>query len=291
MPPWAAGLICVKGVARAKCNSHASSTLRPAPCAASNDARAAAPSLRDIRGDALGQSRDSLDRWFSELGADQVAQVGGKNASLGEMYRELTPQGVRVPNGFAITAQAYHDTLERAGAWPRLREALAGLDARDVDDLARRARQARDIVQGAPLPPDLVGEIADAHDRLLQEYGEQASFAIRSSATAEDLPSASFAGQHETFLNITGRARLLDAVRMCFASLFKDRAISYRVDQGFDHFKVFQSVGVMKMVRSDRAASGVIFTLDTETGFRDRRAHHRRVRPGRERRAGHGRSR
>ncbi len=208
-------------------------------------------------------------RWFSELGADQVAQVGGKNASLGEMYRELTPQGVRVPNGFAITAQAYHDTLERAGAWPRLREALAGLDARDVDDLARRARQARDIVQGAPLPPDLVGEIADAHDRLLQEYGEQASFAIRSSATAEDLPSASFAGQHETFLNITGRARLLDAVRMCFASLFKDRAISYRVDQGFDHFKVFQSVGVMKMVRSDRAASGVIFTLDTETGFRD----------------------
>ena len=208
-------------------------------------------------------------RWFSELGSADVASVGGKNASLGEMYRELAAEGVRVPNGFAITAEAYRHVLDSAGAWPGLQQALAALDASDVDDLARRAQIARDIVYGAPLPVDLIAEIGEAYARLQAEYGESATFAVRSSATAEDLPGASFAGQHETFLNITGEAKLLDAVRRCFASLFKDRAISYRIDNGFDHFKVFQSVGIMKMVRSDRAASGVIFTLDTETGFRD----------------------
>jgi pyruvate,water dikinase len=208
-------------------------------------------------------------RWFSEIGAADVASVGGKNASLGEMYRELAGAGVSVPDGFAVTADAYRHVLDQADAWPRLHKALAGLDARDVDDLARRAHLAREIVYGAPLPDDLSAEIGTAYARLQAEYGEQATFAIRSSATAEDLPTASFAGQHETFLNIAGETKVLDAVRRCFASLFKDRAISYRVDNGFDHFKVFQSVGVMKMVRSDRAASGVIFTLDTETGFRD----------------------
>ena len=208
-------------------------------------------------------------RWFFELGSSDVPLVGGKNASLGEMYSELSAQGVRVPNGFAITAEAYRYMMDQADAWPRLHRALDGLDAKDVDDLARRAQLAREIVQGAPLPPDLVAEILAAHARLKAEYGEEATFAVRSSATAEDLPTASFAGQHETFLNISGEARLLDSVRQCFASLFKDRAISYRVDNGFDHFKVFQSVGVMKMVRSDRASSGVIFSLDTETGFRD----------------------
>ena len=208
-------------------------------------------------------------RWFDGIASADVALVGGKNASLGEMYRELAAQGVRVPNGFAITALAFRDALDRAGAWPRLRDALAGLDANDVDDLARRARLAREIVYSAPLPPELVDEIASAHARLRDEYGEHASFAVRSSATAEDLPTASFAGQHETFLNVSGKARLLEAVRRCWASLYKDRAISYRVDNGYDHFKVFQSVGVMKMVRSDRASSGVIFTLDTESGFRD----------------------
>jgi pyruvate,water dikinase len=208
-------------------------------------------------------------RWFSELGAGDVALVGGKNASLGEMYCELAAQGVRVPNGFAITAAAYRHVLDQADAWSALHKALAGLDTRDVDDLARRARIAREIVYGAALPADLVAEIGSAHAQLRAEYGEQATYAVRSSATAEDLPTASFAGQHETFLNIAGEAKLLDSVRRCFASLFKDRAISYRVDNGFDHFKVFQSVGVMKMVRSDRAASGVIFTLDTESGFRD----------------------
>jgi pyruvate, water dikinase len=208
-------------------------------------------------------------RWFDEIGAGDVALVGGKIASLGEMYRELSTRGVRVPNGFAVTADAYRHLLEQNDAWPRLHQALAGLDCRDVDDLARRAKIAREIVYGAALPADLVAQIRVAHERLQSEYGEAATFAVRSSATAEDLPTASFAGQHETFLNIAGEAKLLDAVRRCFASLFKDRAISYRVDNGFDHFKVFQSVGVMKMVRADRASSGVIFTLDTESGFRD----------------------
>ena len=208
-------------------------------------------------------------RWFAQLGAADVASVGGKNASLGEMYSQLSAQGVKVPNGFAITAQAYRHMLDQAGAWPALHEALAGLDVTDVDDLARRALAAREIVRSAPLPPDLVAEILAAYQQLRAEYGDPLTVAVRSSATAEDLPTASFAGQHETFLNVAGAARLLDSVRLCFASLFKDRAISYRVERGFDHFKVFQSVGVMKMVRSDRASSGVIFTLDTETGFRD----------------------
>ncbi len=208
-------------------------------------------------------------RWFSETGIAEVAEVGGKNASLGEMYRELTAKGVRVPNGFAITADAYRYVLDRAGAWAPLREALAGLDPDDVDDLARRARRVREIVYAAPVPDDLADEILTAYAALRKEYGDDVTVAVRSSATAEDLPTASFAGQHETFLNVSGEARLLDSVRRCFASLFKDRAIRYRIDNGFDHMKVFLSVGVMKMVRSDLAASGVIFTLDTETGFRD----------------------
>ncbi|CAN5118009.1 phosphoenolpyruvate synthase [soil metagenome] len=208
-------------------------------------------------------------RWFSDLGAADVASVGGKNASLGEMYSHLATVGVRVPNGFAITAQAFCEVMDRADAWPRLHRVLDGLDVSQVDDLARRAQAAREIVLSAPLPPDMTAEILAAYARLRAEYGEDMSLAVRSSATAEDLPGASFAGQHETFLNVAGEARLLSAVQQCFASLFKDRAISYRVDKGFDHFKVFQSVGVMKMVRADLAASGVSFTLDTESGFRD----------------------
>jgi pyruvate,water dikinase len=208
-------------------------------------------------------------RWFADTGLADIAAVGGKNASLGEMVRELSSQGVRVPNGFAVTAQAYRDMLEQADAWPRLRRALAGLDVRNVDDLARRAREAREIVQAAPLPEATAAEILEGYAALRAEYGADVTLAVRSSATAEDLPSASFAGQHETYLNISGEARLLQAVRQCFASLFMDRAIAYRVENGFDHFKVFQSVGVMKMVRADLAASGVIFTLDTDSGFRD----------------------
>jgi pyruvate,water dikinase len=208
-------------------------------------------------------------RWFESLGIEDVAEVGGKNASLGELYRELTPLGVKVPNGFAVTADAYRDTLTAAGAWERLAEVLRGLDKSDVTDLAGRARLARQIVYEAPLPGPVRDQVAAAYGRLEAEYGSDLSVAIRSSATAEDLPTASFAGQHETYLNIHGAERVLEACRRCFASLFTDRAISYRVDKGFDHLEIGLSVGVMKMVRSDLASSGVMFTLDTESGFRD----------------------
>jgi pyruvate, water dikinase len=208
-------------------------------------------------------------RFFEEIGIADVPLVGGKNASLGEMYSELSSEGVIVPNGFAITAEAYHYMLERADAVEPLRAALEGLDAADVVDLARRGKRAREIVYGAGLPDDLVGEIRDGYRRLRDEYGEEVSLAVRSSATAEDLPTASFAGQHETYLNIKGEESLLDACRRCFASLFLDRAIHYRIDQQFDHFAVGLSIGVMKMVRSDLAASGVFFSIDTESGFRD----------------------
>jgi pyruvate, water dikinase len=195
--------------------------------------------------------------------------VGGKNASLGEMYRKLSDEGVLIPNGFAITADAYWRMLEAAGAWQPLRAALDGLDPSDVADLARRGRQAREIVYGAGLPDDVAAEVLAGYRQLQTEYGQDVSLAVRSSATAEDLPTASFAGQQDTFLNIHGEQTLLDACRRCFASLFTDRAIHYRIDQGFDHFKVALSIGVMKMVRSDLASSGVMFSLDTESGFRD----------------------
>jgi pyruvate,water dikinase len=208
-------------------------------------------------------------RFFEEVGIADVPLVGGKNASLGEMYRELSGQGVRIPNGFAITAEAYHHMLEQAGAVDQLGAALDGLDPEDVADLARRGKRARQIVYGAGLPQDLRDEILAGYRQLQEEYGEDVSLAVRSSATAEDLPTASFAGQHETYLNITGDESLLDACRRCFASLWLDRAIHYRIDQGFDHFSVGLSIGVMKMVRSDIASSGVFFSLDTESGFRD----------------------
>ena len=208
-------------------------------------------------------------RFFEEIGIADVPLVGGKNASLGEMFRELAPKGIAVPHGFAITADGYRYTLEQAGAWQELRKSLDGLKPSDVTDLAQRAARAREIVYGAGLPADLQAEICEALAQLTREYGPQLTVAVRSSATAEDLPDASFAGQHESYLNVGGEACVLDAVRHCFASLFTDRAIRYRIDNGFDHFKVYLSVGIMKMVRSDLAASGVIFTIDTETGFKD----------------------
>ncbi len=208
-------------------------------------------------------------RFFEEIGAGDVPLVGGKNASLGEMYRSLAAHGVRVPNGFAVTSDAYRAVLDRAGAWEPLHDALEGLDPADVADLARRAGLAREIVYGAGLPSALGEEILGAYRTLQDQYGQDLSVAVRSSATAEDLPQASFAGQHETYLNVKGDHSLLDACRRCFASLFTDRAVHYRIDQGFDHFKVALSVGVMKMVRSDLASSGVMFSLDTDSGFRD----------------------
>ncbi len=208
-------------------------------------------------------------KFFEEFGIGDVASVGGKNASLGEMYQQLSGVGVRVPHGFAITAEAYRHMLDEADAWRPLHLALDDLKPSEVSDLARRGQRARDIVYGAGLPKDLVDEILEAYTLLKKEYGEDLSVAVRSSATAEDLPNASFAGQQETYLNIKGSENLLDACRRCFASMFTDRAIHYRIDQGFDHFKVSLSIGVMKMVRSDLAASGVIFSLDTESGFRD----------------------
>lgn len=208
-------------------------------------------------------------RWFCDLGLNDVPLVGGKNASIGELYRELTPLGVRVPNGFAITADAYYEMLTEAGAWERLHALLDDLDTSDVIALAERAAAARELVYGAGMNEALRGEILEAYAALRGQYGDDLSLAVRSSATAEDLPTASFAGQHDTYLNVKGDEMLLDACRRCFASIFTDRAISYRADRGFDHFKVALSIGVMKMVRSDLAAAGVMFSLDTETGFKD----------------------
>ncbi|MBP7411485.1 MAG: phosphoenolpyruvate synthase [Methanoculleus sp.] len=208
-------------------------------------------------------------RWFIDVRNEDVGIVGGKNASLGEMYSELTPKGVKIPDGFAVTADGYWHVLKSAGILDDLKETLAGVDRSNVADLAERGRKARDLILAAGIPDDLWGEIKAAYDMLCDEYGPDADVAVRSSATAEDLPTASFAGQQETYLNIRGYQALREAYIRCLASLFTDRAIAYRIDNHFDQFKVALSVGIMKMVRSDLAASGVIFTLDTDTGFRD----------------------
>ena len=208
-------------------------------------------------------------RFFDEIGIEDIPTVGGKNASLGEMYQKLGSQGVQVPNGFAITAEAYRYMLESSNSWDALHAVLDGLQAQDVTSLALCGRKAREIVYSAGIPEDLQDEIIRAYQQLQQQYGEGLSLAVRSSATAEDLPTASFAGQQDTYLNVDGVSSLLESCRRCFASLFTDRAIHYRMDQGFDHFSVALSIGVMKMVRSDLASSGVMFSLDTESGFRD----------------------
>jgi pyruvate,water dikinase len=208
-------------------------------------------------------------RWFSELGIADIPSVGGKNASLGEMYCELTGRGVRVPNGFAVTAQGYRYFVKSAGLEAVIGPLLEGIDTRDLPGLALKGRQIREAILAAPLPQDLETELVEAYHKLSADYGSETDVAVRSSATAEDLPGASFAGAQESFLNVRGDRALLDTCRQCFASLFTDRAISYRVDKGFDQFAVALSVGVQKMVRSDVGAAGVLFTLDTESGFRD----------------------
>ncbi len=207
--------------------------------------------------------------WFKEIGIEDVPLVGGKNASLGEMYQHLTDKGVKVPNGFAITATAYQHLLKEGGIEQAVRDALDGLDTHNIEDLQKRGKDVRDIILNAKFPEDLEKAIIEAYSQMEKEYGPNVDVAVRSSATAEDLPDASFAGQQDTYLNITGTDALIDACHRCFASLFTNRAISYRHDKGFGHFDVYLSIAVQKMVRSDSASSGVMFTMDTESGFDD----------------------
>ncbi len=207
--------------------------------------------------------------WFRELGMQDVETVGGKNASLGEMIQHLSKAGVRVPGGFATTAAAYREFLAHEGLAARINTQLAALDVDDVQALAETGKSIREAVMKAPFPSGLESEIRAAYLQLTRDEGDQVSFAVRSSATAEDLPDASFAGQQETFLNINGIDNVLKSIKEVFASLFNDRAIAYRVHQKFDHAVVALSAGVQRMVRSDLGASGVMFTMDTESGFRE----------------------
>jgi pyruvate,water dikinase len=208
-------------------------------------------------------------QWFNEIGIDDVPLVGGKNASLGEMYRNLASAGVKVPNGFAITAEAYRHFLRATGVDTKIKDILRDLDTRNIENLRQRGTRVRHAIMSAEIPADLEQFIAEAYAELSAEAAHPLDVAVRSSATAEDLPDASFAGQQETYLNVQGRDALLHTCRRCFASLFTDRAISYRADKGFDHYKIALSIGVQRMVRADLGASGVMFTIDTETGFRD----------------------
>jgi len=208
--------------------------------------------------------------WFEEISIKDVPLVGGKNASLGEMYQKLKPSGINVPDGFAITAAAYLHFIEKAGLVDKIKETLTGLDTHNIEDLQKRGAAVRALIRNAELPEDLTQEILDNYRRLSAQYGlKEVDVAVRSSATAEDLPDASFAGQQETYLNIRGEKKIIEACKNCFASLFTNRAISYREDKGFGHFDVYLSIAVQKMIRSDAAGSGVMFTLDTESGFRD----------------------
>ncbi|WP_038060135.1 phosphoenolpyruvate synthase [Thermodesulfobacterium commune] len=207
--------------------------------------------------------------WFDQISKDDVPLVGGKNASLGEMYSKLTEKGIKVPYGFAVTAEAYRYFIKENHLDDKIKEILKGLDTHDVLDLQKRGKKIRTLLLKAKMPEKLETAIRDAYAELEKRYGKNTDVAVRSSATAEDLPDASFAGQQETFLNIRGVDNVVKYVQKCFASLFTDRAISYREDKGFDHFSVYISVAIQKMVRSDAACSGVMFTLDTESGFRD----------------------
>ncbi|NIA03820.1 MAG: phosphoenolpyruvate synthase [Nitrospiraceae bacterium] len=207
--------------------------------------------------------------WFDQVGIEDVKYVGGKNASLGEMYRFLTPKGINVPNGFCVTAYAYRYFIEKAGLKDAIQDVLKDLNTRDVNQLAEKGSKIRHMIVSAEMPPEMRSAIVEAYGHLCLQYGENTDVAVRSSATAEDLPDASFAGQQESYLNVRGEHHLIESVKMCFASLFTNRAISYRIDKGFDHFSIALSAGVQKMVRSDVGASGVMFSIDTETGFKD----------------------
>lgn len=211
----------------------------------------------------------TLVLWFNQINIKDIPLVGGKNASLGEMLRNLTPKGINIPDGFAVTAEAYKYFIKSNNLGQPLRKILSDLDKSDVADLKRRGKKIRSLILNGKMPKDLEEAIIKAYSEMEEKYGKNVDVAVRSSATAEDLPDASFAGQQETYLNIQGSKRVINAVKNCFASLFTDRAISYRIDKGFDHFSVYLSAAVQKMIRSDRASSGVMFTIDTETGFKD----------------------
>ena len=208
-------------------------------------------------------------RWFADISIGDIPLVGGKNASLGEMFHELSSQGVKVPDGFAVTAEGYRHFLQSTGLEARIQEILGGLNTADMDNLQQRGSEVRQAILATALPTDLEDEILEAYLNLSGAGKLPLDVAVRSSATAEDLPDASFAGQQETYLNVQGNAALLEHCRRSFASLFTDRAISYRVDQGFEHTAIALSIGVQRMVRSDLGSAGVMFTIDTETGFRD----------------------
>ncbi len=207
--------------------------------------------------------------WFDDISIEDVPVVGGKNASLGEMYQKLTSKGVAVPHGFAVTAYAYRHLLKTAGVEDKIKDALKDLDTHDMKNLAKRGKKVREIIRTAKFPDDLRNAIIESYKKMEEEYGADVDVAVRSSATAEDLPDASFAGQQETYLNIQGPDDLIKSCRKCFASLFTNRAISYRHDKGFNQLDVYLSIAVQKMIRSDSACSGVIFSIDTESGFND----------------------
>lgn len=217
----------------------------------------------------MGNNSTPLVLDLGEVGAGDVELVGGKCASLGELFRSLAPQGVRAVDGFATTSEAYRLLIETDGLGKRLRELMDGLEHDDLKALNKAGREARALMLDTPLPPSVHESIIIAYRRLCERIGRSSEVAVRSSATAEDLPEASFAGQQDTILNVRGEDQLIDACQRCFASLWTDRAISYRAARGFDHFDVSLAIGVQPMVRSDQACSGVMFTLDTESGFRD----------------------
>src|SRR3569833_1198067 len=206
-------------------------------------------------------------KMFADIGIKDIAEVGGKNASLGEMFTALTPKGVQIPDGFAVTAAAFRYFIGFNGIGKQLEDLMQQLDRNEFGNLSAIGGQARTLILNSQFPADLRMAICDAYDCT---FGfSEVAVAVRSSATAEDLPNASFAGQHESYLNITGHRELLDAVSKCYASLYTDRAIKYREDKGFKHDQVYLSVGVQLMVRADKACSGVGFTLEPESGFRD----------------------
>jgi len=213
------------------------------------------------------EEKQDFVKWYSEVGIDDVPSVGGKNAALGEMYSNLVPLGVNVPDGFALTADAYRHFFKKTGLDDQIKTILSDLNTHDIRNLQIRGKKVREAILKEKLPEDLQDAVTEAYKGLCDKYGKESAVAVRSSATAEDLPGASFAGQQETYLNIHGIENVLIATKKCIASLFTDRAISYRADKGFSHFDAALSVGIQRMVRSDLSASGVAFTIDTETGF------------------------